>query len=367
MINISKPSIGDNEIQCVNNAVASGWVSSQGEYIEIFERNFAEFCGVKHCVLVSNGTVSLHLALEVLNIGFGDEVIIPDLTFVATANVIKMAGATPVIADVRESDWCLDPLDVQRKITNRTKAIIPVHLYGHPAPMDELQKIASKHSLSIIEDAAEAHGARYNNKIVGGMSDFASFSFFANKIITTGEGGALTTNSFELAERARFLRDHGMSREKRYWYTEVGYNYRLTNMQAALGYAQLARVESFIEQREQLLVWYKRYMNIDNISWNPSLPKTKPVNWMTCLVINDFSREDRDRLIDNLKLEGIDSRPFFYTVSSLPMYQQESCPVSARLSASGLNLPTYPGLTEESIQFIAERTIRIITQIRELR
>jgi perosamine synthetase len=261
----------------------------------------------------------------------------------------------------------MDPIDVARKITAKTKAIIPVHLYGHPSPMDELRSIADKHGIALIEDAAEAHGATYNGKKVGSMSEMASFSFFANKIITTGEGGAITTNSFELADRARFLRDHGMSREKRYWYTEVGYNYRLTNLQAALGYAQMSRIETLIAQRSQLLGWYKYYMDIDNISWNPSLPNTKPVNWMTCLVINDLTREERDQLINNLKIHGIDSRPFFYTISSLPMYQQQACPVSARLSASGLNLPTYPGLTEETIRFISDTTKKLINQIRQAR
>lgn len=367
MINISQPVIGELELEYVSKAVSSGWVSSQGEFMQLFEKSFADFCGTKYCVLVANGTVALHLALEVLNIKEGDEVIIPDLTFVATANIVRMAGAKPVLVDVRESDWCMDPIDVARKITKKTKAIIPVHIYGHPAPMDELRSIADNHGIALIEDAAEAHGATYNGKKAGSMSDMASFSFFGNKIITTGEGGAITTNSFELADRARFLRDHGMSREKRYWYTEVGYNYRMTNLQAALGYAQMSRIRTLIEQRDKLLILYKKYMDIDNISWNPSLPNTNPVNWMTCLIINDFSRGERDQLIDDLKAEGIDSRPFFYTVSSLPMYQQEACPVSTKLSASGLNLPTHPGLTEETILFISETTKKLITQIRQAR
>ncbi len=367
MINISKPVIGKLEVDYVSKAVESGWVSSQGEYIQLFEKSFADFCDTKYCVLVANGTVALHLALEVLNIKEGDEVILPDLTFVATANVVCMAGATPVLADVRESDWCLDPVDVIKKITPKTKAIIPVHLYGHPAPMDELRSIADQYGIALIEDAAEAHGATYNGKKVGGMSDMGTFSFFGNKIITTGEGGALVTNSFELADRARFLRDHGMSREKRYWYPELGYNYRLTNLQAALGYAQMSRIETLIAQRNQLLIWYKKYITVDKITWNPSLTKIEPVNWMTCLVMNDFTSEERDQLIENLMKEGIDSRPFFYTVSSLPMYQQEPCPVSAKLSASGLNLPTHPGLTEETIRFISETTNKLITQIRQAR
>ena len=364
MINISKPSIGELEMKYVNDAVKSGWVSSQGEYLQLFEKSFAEYCGVKHCVLTANGTVSLHLALEVLNIGEGDEVIIPDLTFVATANVVKMAGAIPIIADVRESDWCIDPIDVERKITNKTKAIIPVHIYGHPAPMDELKNIAEKYKVSLIEDAAEAHGALYKGCKVGSMSDMASFSFFGNKIITTGEGGAITTNSFELADRARFLRDHGMSREIRYWYSEIGFNYRMTNLQAALGFAQMSRIDDFIKKRDLILTWYKKYLNIENVILNPSDNDVNPVNWMTCMIIEDFSREDRDELIILLKNLGIDSRPFFYTLSSLPMYKQTPCPISQKLSSKGINLPTHIDLTEEVVQFIAVSVSELVRKIR---
>jgi perosamine synthetase len=250
---------------------------------------FAQYCGTEHCVLVANGTVALHLALEVLGIGKGDEVIIPDLTFVATANIVKMAGGTPVLADVKMDSWCIDPDDVKRKITSKTKAIIPVHIYGHPADMDQLQQIANENNLVLIEDAAEAHGALYNGKKVGSMSTMASFSFFGNKIITTGEDGAITTNSAELADRARFLRDHGMSRTKRYWYTEVGYNYRMTNMQAALGLAQMNSIDLFIEQRAEILNAYKEFLNgVNLIRFNAKLVNSEPVNWITCLVIEDF-------------------------------------------------------------------------------
>ena len=214
MIPISKPIISHEEIRLVTEAVSSGWVSSMGHYIESFERGFAEFCGVRHCVAVSNGTVAIHLALKVLDIGEGDEVIVPDLTFVATANAVVLAGAKPVMADVRPSDWCMDPVAVARMVTPRTRAIIPVHLYGHPCEMDELRKIAGANNLSIIEDAAEAHGAKYRGELVGGLGDCATFSFYGNKIITTGEGGALTTNSDEIARRARMLRDHGMSKDR---------------------------------------------------------------------------------------------------------------------------------------------------------
>jgi perosamine synthetase len=367
MINVSQPVIGKDEIQYVSDAVASGWVSSQGEFIQKFEKSFAKFCGTEHCVLVANGTVALHLALEVLGIGEGDEVILPDLTFVATANIVKMAGGTPVLADVKMDSWCIDPEDVKRKITSKTKAIIPVHIYGHPAEMDQLQQIADEKNIVLIEDAAEAHGATYKGKKVGSMSTMATFSFFGNKIITTGEGGAITTNSAELADRARFLRDHGMSRTKRYWYTEVGYNYRMTNMQAALGLAQMNSIDSFIEQRAEILETYKQFLSgVDFIKFNAKTENAQPVNWITCLLIEDFGSTQRDLLIEKLKESGIDSRPFFYTVSSLPMYSQTPCPNSIKLSQSGINLPTYPGLSKEQIKFICEKLSQHIAEIRTL-
>lgn len=364
MIQVSQPVIGKQEIDAVNKAVSSGWVSSKGEYIEKFEESFAKFCCTEHCVLVSNGTVALHLALEVLNIGEGDEVIVPDLTFVATANVVKMAGAVPVFADISVDDWCLDPSDVEKKITSKTKAIIPVHIYGHPAPMNELQKLAELHGLHLIEDAAEAHGAEYDGKRVGGLGAMATFSFYGNKIITTGEGGAITTNNEKLASRARFLRDHGMSSEKRYWYTEVGYNYRMTNMQAALGYVQLNQIQDFLNERAKILECYKKHLRIGNIVWNPVGYLAKPVNWITCLVIKDFNSSQRDELLLQLSSKGVDTRPFFYPLSTLPMYERATCETSLKISSQGLNLPTFPGLKESEIIYICNELSTIIEHLR---
>lgn len=354
MISISKPTITSEDIRLVTDAVSSGWVSSQGAYIERFEREFADFCGVRHCVAVSNGTVAIHLALKVLNIGRGDEVIVPDLTFVATANAVVLAEATPVIADVRPSDWCLDPESVESLITPRTRAIIPVHLYGHPAAMDELRTLAQKHKLKIIEDAAEAHGAEYRGRKVGGLGDCATFSFYGNKIITTGEGGAITTDSGEVAQRARFLRDHGMSKERRYWHTEVGYNYRMTNLQAALGVAQLGQIATFLAERARILENYRRHLAPHGVTLNPHLGDTCPVNWITCVLLDGVSREERDLVIARLHEVGVDTRPFFYPLSALPMYARKPGPVSVDLSVRGINLPTYPGLPEADIERICQ-------------
>lgn len=361
MINISKPSIGHEEIKLVTEALESGWVSSQGAFIKEFEERMASFCGTKHCVVVSNGTVAIHLALLVLKIGPGDEVIVPDLTFVATANAVKMAGATPVIADVSKDTWCIDPEDVRKKITERTKAIIPVHLYGFPAEMDSLLSLAKEFSIHIIEDAAEAHGAIYKGKPVGGFGTMSTFSFFGNKIITTGEGGAITTDSDEYAEYARFLRDHGMSRTKRYWYEEVGYNYRMTNLQAALGVAQMKKVHDFILERDNILNEYKRHLESTGLVLNPIAANIRPVNWITCVLLNDPDRVFRDKVLDELKNRGIETRPFFYPLTSLPMYKDNVNPISENLSARGLNLPTFAGISEEQIKFISRNLIDAIS------
>ncbi|HEX6063912.1 MAG TPA: DegT/DnrJ/EryC1/StrS family aminotransferase [Longimicrobiales bacterium] len=360
MIPVSRPSLSPEDIQSVTDAVASGWVSSLGPHLERFEREFAEFCGVKHSVSTSNGTVALHLALKVLNIGAGDEVIVPDLTFVATANAVMLAGATPVIADVRASDWCIDPDAVERLISPRTRAIMPVHLYGHPCDMAALRAIAARHGLAIIEDAAEAHGAEYDGCRVGSLGDCGTFSFYGNKIITTGEGGMLTTNSDAIAERARFLRDHGMSKELRYWHTEVAYNYRMTNLQAALGASQLARIAEFLEQRDRILESYRRQLEPAGITMNPVSATVRPVNWITCALVPDITREQRDLIIAGLKEDGIDTRPFFYPLTALPMYAREGNTVAHDLSARGINLPTYPGLEDADITHIADALLRLI-------
>ncbi len=360
MIPVSKPIISSEDIRLVTDAVSSGWVSSQGAYIERFEREFADFCGVRHCVAVSNGTVAIHLALKVLNIGRGDEVIVPDLTFVATANAVVLAEATPVFADVRHSDWCLDPASVESLITPRTRAIIPVHLYGHPAAMDELRSLAQKYDLKIIEDAAEAHGADYRGRKVGGLGDCATFSFYGNKIITTGEGGAITTDSAEVAQRARFLRDHGMSKDRRYWHTEVGYNYRMTNLQAALGVAQLAKIGAFLQERTRILESYRFHLERHGLTLNPHLAAMRPVNWITCVLLEGVSREERDTVIARLYANGIDTRPFFYPLSALPMYERKSSPVSENLSSRGINLPTYPGLSDSDIERICRALLGLI-------
>ena len=246
MIPIAEPLLEEEELNNVMEAVKSGWISSKGKFIPEFEENFARYCGVKHSVATSNGTVALHLALATLGIKEGDEVIVPTLTFIATANAVRYTGAKPVFVDSNPDYWCIDPEKIEGAITPKTRAIIPVHLYGHPCDMEAIMAVAKKHDLYVIEDAAEAHGAEHKGRKVGSFGDIACFSFYGNKIITTGEGGMCLTDDEILAERMRILRDHGMNPGKRYWHDIVGFNYRMTNMQAAIGVAQLEKIDRVI-------------------------------------------------------------------------------------------------------------------------
>lgn len=357
MIPVSRPFLSELELENVTNAVKSGWVSSLGAYIDEFERLFAEFCGVEHAISVSNGTVGLHLGLVALGVGDGDEVIVPDLTFVASANAVRMAGATPVFVDVRRDSYCIDTAAVRQAITPRTRAIMPVHLYGHPAEMSAIMAIAREHRLLVVEDAAEAHGATIDGSRVGSLGNCGVFSFYGNKIVTTGEGGAITTNDSSLAARIRMLRDHAMSRETRYWHTELGYNYRMTNLQAALGVAQMKQVDFLIESRMRLLDAYRGILNRRGIETNPAVHGS-PVNWLVTAVVEGMTREERDNVMLRMRQSGVDSRPFFIPMTALPMYKATPNPVAAQLSASGFNLPTFVGMTPEQVDKAADVFLR---------
>src|SRR5271166_6478706 len=271
MIPVSQPALSQLEIDYVTDAMKSGWVSSLGAYIDAFEKKFAHYCGTQYAVSVCNGTVGLHLALKTLGVGEGDEVIVPDLTFVDTANAVVTARGIPVIVDVCRDTYCIDPAAIIKAITPSTRAIIPVHLYGHPANMAAIIDIAREHNLYVIEDAAEAHGASINGVRVGGFGNCGVFSFYGNKIITSGEGGMITTNDLSFYTKARLLRDHAMSKEVRYWHTEIGYNYRITNLQAALGLAQLEQIDDFLKYRNTLLLQYKEQLAPSGIECNPSI------------------------------------------------------------------------------------------------
>ncbi|MBI2143976.1 DegT/DnrJ/EryC1/StrS family aminotransferase [Candidatus Woesearchaeota archaeon] len=357
-IPVSEPFLSGNEEKYVLECLRTGWISSLGKFIPQLEEGFAKFSGSGYGVAVMNGTVALQLALAALGIKEGDEVIIPDLTFVATANAVRYLGAKPVFVDSEPETWNIDPEKIAAAITRKTKAIMPVHLYGHPCDMEPIMRIAAEHNLFVIEDAAEAHGAEYKGRRVGSISNVGCFSFYGNKIITTGEGGMCVTNDEQLAERMRFLRDHAMSPGKRYWHPEIGYNFRMTNVQAAIGVAQLEQVEKFIAlKRKNAQLYGSLLKDVRGLTLQPQMPWAKSVYWMHSVLVNEgqfgFSR---DELMAKLKGKGVDSRPFFYPVHQLPPYKpgcsDRDFPVAVRLSGSGINLPSSVKLSETDIKFV---------------
>lgn len=359
-IPVSKPSITKKEIVYVNNAVKSGWVSSLGKYIEKFESQFAKFCNVKKAITVSSGTTGLHLAMVAMGIGHGDEVIIPDLTFIATANAVRYTGASVVTVDIEEETLCICPKAIRKAVNNKTKAIIAVHLNGHPANMKLINEIAKEFDLYVIEDAAEAHGAKFQNKTVGSLGTVGVFSFYGNKIITTGEGGMITTNDVDLAEKIIYLRDHAMSRLKRYWHTEVGFNYRMTNLQAAMGLAQLERIEKLLNKRISIYKrYYKNLSNIDYLRLNHIGSFVEVSFWAICLEINHYTEIKRNLLIKKLREYNIDSRPYFYPISDMPMYQTTNTPVAHNFYQKGLYLPIFNDLKNNEIDFICDKIIEL--------
>jgi perosamine synthetase len=358
-IPVYEPTLGRQEEEFVLEAVRSGWISSLGKYVTRFEREFAEFCSAAEGVSVCNGTVALHLALHALGIGLGDEVIVPALTFVATANAVRYTGATPIFADVDPHTWTIEPGEIERLLTPRTRAIVPVHLYGHPAPMAEINELAARHRLLVVEDAAEAHGAAIHGQRTGTWGQIAAFSFYANKLITTGEGGMLLTDDPALAARCRLLRDHAMPPEQRYWHDEVGFNYRMTNLQAAVGVAQMARIEEIIARKRQIAHQYNRILaGIPGLALPVELPDYTNVYWMYSVLVDEQFPLMRDELMLALRERHIDSRPFFHPLDTLPPYRQgPPRPVALRLSREGINLPSAPSLTDGQVAYVGA-TIR---------
>jgi perosamine synthetase len=356
-IQVSAPVLAGNEKRYVNECLDEGWISSNGKFIGRFESEFAAYCGAAHAIACCNGTVALHVALLAFGIGPGDEVILPTLTFVATANAVHYVGATPVFADSDRESWNMDLAGVARKITPRTRAIIAVHLYGHPVDMDALATLARSHGVALIEDAAEAHGAECRGRRTGSLGDVATFSFYGNKVITTGEGGMLLTDDRALAEKIRILRGQGMDPQRRYWFPIVGYNYRMTNIAAALGVAQLERIDWHLARRREVFDAYHRLLaGIDGVAWQPEAAWARHACWMFTVLLPPTL--DRDRIAAHLAAAGIETRPVFPPMHSLPPNQHlaaaGSLPVAEDLSRRGLNLPTGAHLSSEDVEFVAE-------------
>lgn len=354
---IAEPSLGEKELQYVTECILSGWISSIGKYVTQFEEMFAEFCGTKYAVSTTSGTTALHLALLAIDIKPGDEVIVPSLTFIATANTVRHCGATPVFIDSEMETWNLNPFLIEKAITTRTKAIIPVHIYGHPADMDPILEIAKKHHLYVIEDAAEAHGALYNGKKVGSLGKMGVFSFFGNKIITTGEGGMVTTDDEILYNKMQIVKAHGMDPKIKYIHPILGYNYRLTNIQAAIGVAQMERIDSLIEKKISVAKYYEEELkDIAGIILPPKKKWARNVYWMYSILIDESIIDiTRDHLIDKLQEKGIETRPFFYPIHKQPIYNIPiNLPISNKLSANGINLPLAANLDENKVKKIVD-------------
>jgi perosamine synthetase len=350
---VAEPSLSSKELHYLTDAFLSTWISSRGKYIDQFEQGFSAFIGCGHGVSTANGTVAIHLALEALGIGKGDEVIVPDLTFAATINAVIHTGATPVIVDIDRQRWTIDPGEIRKAITPKTKAIIPVHIYGQPCEMDEIMTISREKNIYVVEDCAEAQGAMYRGQKVGSFGHISTFSFFANKILTTGEGGMCVTNSAELDVRMRVLRDHGMNKEKRYWHDVVGYNYRMTNLQAAIGCAQLERAKELIDARKAIELEYRSQLKHLKIEWQKDFNDSSRVVWLVCVSVDG----DRDELLKQLQANQVDCRPFFYPLSSMPLYRNYifSNKNSIEAGARGLNLPTVGRVNFDKIRLVFDR------------
>lgn len=370
-IPVASPSLDGNERVYVLDCLESGWISSQGSYLRKFEAAFAEFLGVEHALAVSNGTVALHLALVALGIGPGDEVIVPDLTFAASASAVIHAGAVPVLVDVERTSWTLDLNKAASAIGPRTRAIMPVHLYGQPVDMDGVKTLADRHGLLVVEDAAEALGSTWKGRRVGSFGDASTFSFFANKIVTTGEGGMAVFADAAKADRARRLRDHGMNPAKRYWHDEIGFNYRMTNMQAAIGLAQMERIDRFIEGKLRLAERYGRGLaGAAGVVLPEARPEVLNTYWAYSILLADCpSMEERDRVIARLARLGIGTRPLFYPLHTMPAFRafagNRDFSATEYLSARGLSLPSAVNLEDREIDFVC-RSLRSLLDAKGL-
>lgn len=354
MIPVYQPTLSGNEKRYVNECLDSTWISSKGKFISEFEREFAEYVEIEFATTVSNGTVALHLALEGLGIGPGDEVIVPTFTYIASVNAITYTGATPVFVDSLSETWQVDPEDIEKKITDKTRAIMIVHLYGHPCEMDPIVRLAKENNIFIIEDCAEAFGSRYKNRHVGTFGDVSTFSFFGNKTITTGEGGMVITPHRYLYERMNHLKSQGVAPYMQYWHDMVGYNYRMTNISAAIGLAQLEQANDFIAKKRQIADWYRMGLEGLPLTFHNEVGDVFHSYWMCSIILKDASL--RDPLRQYLSDQGVETRPLFYPVHLMPMYSKrfEVHPVAEKLGLSGMNLPSWPGLDEEKVSYIIQ-------------
>jgi perosamine synthetase len=348
-IPIYKPYLNGNEKKYVDDAISSTWISSKGKYLKEFETRFSKYIGVNYATGVCNGTTALHLALLALGIKPGDEVMVPSFTYIASVNCIKYVGAKPVFIDCLPDSWQINPDKINTKVTKKTKAIIVVHLYGHPCDMEKISRICKKNKIYIVEDCAEAIGSEINGNKVGTFGDISAFSFFGNKTITTGEGGMVTTNNKDLYEKCLRYKGQGLAKNKEYWHDLVGYNYRMTNIEAAIGLAQLEQIDEIIIKKSNIAKTYNKFLN-DDIYFHKSVNKKYfHSHWMNSILTK--SSIDRDKLRKKLLDSGIETRPTFYPAHMMPMYKNRKniLPVSENIGSRGVNLPSYPDLKTDEI------------------
>ncbi|MHA1250206.1 MAG: DegT/DnrJ/EryC1/StrS family aminotransferase [Candidatus Helarchaeota archaeon] len=360
-IPVYEPEITEREINYVIKAMETGWISSKGPFVNNFQESFANWIGSNYAVSTSNGTTAIHLAIEALGIGKGDEVLVPNFTFISTVNAVHFSGAKPILVDIEKETFGIDVEQCKAKLSNKTKAIIPVHIYGHPAKMDSINDFAEDNNLFVIEDAAEALGSLYRGKKVGTLGDVGCFSFYGNKTITTGEGGMLVSNNEEIIERAMILRDHGMSKTRKYWHECIGFNYRMTSLQAAFGLAQMERIDDIIRRKRDIAKRYKKnFESIDEIEFIFEKKWAKSTFWMNSILLVDSKR--RDSMIRDLEKNGIETRPFFNPINEMPpYYSNEKYPVSEDISRRGMNLPSSAKLSKTDVDRISDKIIQFIS------
>ena len=373
MIPVNEPLLGDRELEYITECLKTGWISSSGRFIEEFEDGWASYCGIKYGIAVSNGTTALHTAVACLDLNPGDQVIMPTFTIISCALAVIYNNAVPVLVDCDPKTWCMDVSSIEAKITDRTKAIMPVHIYGHPVDMDVVNEMAKKYNLVVIEDAAEAHGAEYLTqrnlpdpvwKHCGSLGHISAFSFYANKLITTGEGGMVLTDNPVYAEKAKSFRNLCFKPNKRFYHTDLGHNFRMTNLQAAIGLAQLERIDEIIAKKRWIgRAYTERLKDIPGIQLPVEEPWARQVYWMYGIVLDNETKTDAVALAEKLKKIGIETRPFFLGMHEQPVFQNmglfknEKYPVSERLARQGLYMPSGLTITEEEIEIVCKEVM----------
>jgi perosamine synthetase len=352
-IPVYRPDLSGNERRYVLECIDSSWISSIGSFIGRFEESVARETGAPHAIAVCNGTVALHLALHCLGVGPGDEVIVPTFTYISSVNTIAQTGATPVFAESAQDDWNLDPLDVERRVTPRTKAIMAVHLYGAPCAMPALMELAKRRGLHVIEDCAEALGSRIASRHVGTFGDAGTFSFFGNKTVTTGEGGMVIATDDTLAARLRLVKGQGQSLTRRYWHETLGFNYRMTNIEAAIGLAQMERLSDIAARKAMIAQNYRTLLAGLPVTFQRLRPNTQSSNWLVSLLLPPGA--DRDAIMAQMASGGIETRPVFFCAHEMPMYETgERFPVAQDIAARGVSLPSYPALTPDDVRRVCD-------------